>query len=74
MRKKPLLRVIGPRLLVMAICLVVSGALAYLYEQVPFTGTPQLIVVVLFYVTLCAWPCLLVSTVMHTLQEIYLHG
>jgi len=65
---KPFLRIAGPRLVVMVICIVVSGALAYLYEQVPLTGTPQLAVVIAFYVTVCAWPCLLVSTLVRLLQ------
>jgi hypothetical protein len=65
---KPPLQVIGPRLLVMVVCIVVSGVLAYLYEQVPLTGTPQFVVIVLFYVSLCAWPCLLVSTLVRMLQ------
>jgi hypothetical protein len=58
---KPLLQVIGPRLLVMVVCLVVSGILAYFYEQVPLTGTSQFVVIVAFYVSLCVWPCLLVN-------------
>jgi hypothetical protein len=65
---KPLFRVIGLRLLLMVAGLVASGVLAYLYEKVPFTGTSQLIVVGLFYIFLCAWPCLLVSALGRTLQ------
>jgi hypothetical protein len=65
---RPLLRVVGSRLVWMAACIIVSGVLAYLYEQVPFTGTPQFVVIVLFYAFLCAWPCLLVSALGRTLQ------
>lgn len=69
---RPLRRIVGPRLLAMVACLVASGALAYLYERVPLTGTPQLVVILLFYASLCAWPCLLVSAIMRTLRYLYL--
>ena len=65
---KPLIQLIGPRLLLMVLGIVASGVLAYLYERVPLTGTPQLVVVLLFYIFLCAWPCLLVSALARTLQ------
>ena len=70
---KLLLRKVGPRLLLMVLCFAASGVLAYFHEQVPLTGTLQLVVVVLFYVFICVWPCLLVSALMRTLQTIYLH-
>ncbi len=65
---KSWIQLLGPRLLLMVVAIVASGALAYLYERVPLSGTPQLVVILLFYILLCAWPCLLVSTLARTLQ------
>jgi hypothetical protein len=72
MRKPSLIRVIRLRLLLIGVAIVASGALAYLYEKVPLAGTGQLLVIVLFYTFLCAWPCLLVSTIVRTLHYLYL--
>ena len=69
---KSLWQVIGLRLVLLVVGMVASGVLAYLYGQVPLTGTPQLVVILLFYLFLCAWPCLLVSAIMRTLQYLYL--
>lgn len=73
MRNVSLIRVIGLRLLLALAACIGSFVLGYLYMEAPLSGSGQLVVVLLFYVLLCAWPCLLVSAAGRTLKYLQQH-